>query len=200
MAAEQHPAIIAEMHKRGHEAAAHGYANDEYPQESDTEGELKGIQATIAAIEKGCGERPVGWVSPGSLGTSKTMDFMAQEGFLWNGDDASDDMPFVQEVNGKQIVILPRVNFPTNDLIVCLKGGNPPSAYFNGFKETFEFLYDEGRRGSPKWVDILIHSDMGARPPIMAVFEKAIRHAKGFDGVWIARRRDLAEWVLSKNT
>jgi hypothetical protein len=107
-------------------------------------------------------------------------------------------MPFIREVNGKPIVILPRVNFPTNDLIVCVNGKNPPSAYFDGFKETFEFLYDEGRRGSPKWVDLLLHCDMGARPPVMAVFEKAIRHAKGFDGVWFARRRDLAELVIGR--
>ncbi len=192
MAAEHCPEIIGEIHARGHEAAGHGYANDEYPSEADTERELEGMLAAIAAIEKGCGERPVGWVSPGSVGTTKTMEFMAREGFMWNGDGASDDMPFIQRVDGKPIVVLPRVNFPTNDLIVIVNPKNPPSAYLDGFKETFEFLYKEGRRGSPKWVDLLLHSDMSARPPIMAVFEKALLHAKTFGGVWMARRRHLA--------
>jgi hypothetical protein len=53
---------------------------------------------------------------------------MVDEGFLWNGDDASDDVPYVREVKGKKLVILPRVNFPTNDLIVWMRPANPPSA------------------------------------------------------------------------
>ncbi len=198
MAAEQHPAILKQMHERGHEAAGHGFANDVYPDEDDPEGELRDIKATIAAIESATGERPVGWVSPGSVGTERTFEFMIQEGFLWNGDDASDDVPFVRQINGSPLVIVPRVNFPTNDLMVWIRPNNPPSAYYDGFRETFDFLYDEGRRGSPKWVDLLLHCDMGARPGLMSVFEKALRYAKGFDGVWFARRRDIADWILAQ--
>jgi allantoinase len=200
LAAERYPTIVKEMVQRGHEAAGHGYANDFYPSEEDLEGELKDIRATVKAIEASTGQKPVGWVSPGSVGTSKTLEYMAQEGFLWNGDDASDDVPFVKEIDGKALVILPRINFPTNDLIVWIRPQNPPSAYFDGFKETFEFLYDEGRRGSPKWVDLLLHSDMGGRPALIGVFEKALRYAKGFERVWFARRRDIAEWVLKNRT
>lgn len=199
LAAEKHPHIVKEMVKRGHEAAGHGYANDFYPSEDDLEGELRDIRLTAKAIEASTGQRPVGWVSPGSVGTSKTLEYMVQEGFLWNGDDASDDVPFVKQINGKSLVMLPRINFPTNDLIVWINPQNPPSAYYDGFKETFEFLYDEGRRGSPKWVDLLLHADMGGRPTLTGVFEKALRYAKGFERVWFARRRDIAEWVLHKN-
>lgn len=199
LAAEKYPHIVQEMGQRGHEVAGHGYANDIYPSDDDLEGELRDIRATAKAIEAGSGEKPVGWVSPGSVGTSKTLQYMVQEGFLWNGDDASDDVPFVKKINGKTLVMLPRINFPTNDLLVWLNPQNPPGAYFNGFQETFEFMYDEGRRGRPMWIDLLLHSDMGARPALIGVFEKALRYAKGFERVWFARRRDIAEWVLKKN-
>jgi peptidoglycan/xylan/chitin deacetylase (PgdA/CDA1 family) len=199
LAAEKYPHIVKEMGERGHEVAGHGYANDIYPSDDDLEGELRDIQTTAKAIEASTGERPVGWVSPGSVGTSKTLQYMLQEGFLWNGDDASDDIPFVKKINGKKLVLLPRINFPTNDLLVWLNPQNPPGAYFNGFQETFEFMYDEGRRGRPMWIDLLLHSDMGARPALIGVFEKALRYAKGFERVWFARRRDIAEWVLKKD-
>jgi len=199
LAAEKYPHIVKEMGQRGHEVAGHGYANDIYPSDDDLEGELRDIQATAKAIEASTGERPVGWVSPGSVGTSKTLQYMVQEGFLWNGDDASDDIPFVKKINGKTLVMLPRINFPTNDLLVWLNPQNPPGAYFNGFQETFDFMYDEGRRGRPMWIDLLLHSDMGARPALIGVFEKALRYAKGFEKVWFARRRDIAEWALKKN-
>jgi peptidoglycan/xylan/chitin deacetylase (PgdA/CDA1 family) len=187
------------MIDRGHEVAGHGYANDIYPDEDYPEGELRDIRATVKAIEAATGQKPVGWVSPGSVGTFKTLEYMVQEGFLWNGDDASDDLPFVRRINGKPLVILPRINFPTNDLIVWNRPQNPPSAYFNGFQETFEFMYDEGRRGRPMWIDLLLHSDMGARPGLIGVFEKALRYAKGQERVWFARRRDIAQWALDKN-
>jgi hypothetical protein len=124
------------------------------------------------------------------------MQYMVHEGFLWNGDDASDDVPFVRLIGGKPLVVVPRVNFPTNDLIVWQRPQNPPSAYYEGFKETFDYLYEEGREGNPKWVDLLLHCDLGGRPTLMPVFERAIRYALGFDRVWFARRRDLASWML----
>ena len=196
LAAERHPAILKAMRGGGHEAAGHGWANDVHVADDDPEGELKSIRDTAAAIAAGYGERPVGWVSPGSVGSARTMQYMVDEGFLWNGDDASDDLPFLRMIGAKPLIILPRINFPTNDLIVWLKPQNPPSAYYEGFKESFDYLYEEGQRGNPKWVDLLLHCDLGGRPALMPVFERAIRYAQRFEGVWFARRRDLAQWVL----
>ncbi|MGE4011359.1 MAG: polysaccharide deacetylase family protein [Alphaproteobacteria bacterium] len=199
LAAERYPTAMKAMRDGGHEAAGHGWANDIYPSDDDFDGELKSIRNTIKAIEASYGEKPVGWVSPGSVGTAKTFEVMVDEGFMWNGDDASQDTPFVIKVKNKPLVILPRVNFPTNDLIVWNKPQNPPSAYFEGFKETFDFQYQEGRRGRPGWVDLLLHTDMGGRPTLIGAFERAIQYAKQFEGVWFARRRDICEHALKHN-
>lgn len=196
LAAERHPHVLAAMRARGHEAAGHGWANDIRVDDDDPQAERKEIRDTIAAIEKGYGERPVGWVSQGSFGSANTLQVMADEGFLWNGDDASDDVPFLRDVGGKKLVILPRVNFPTNDLIVWQKPGNPPAAYFDSFKESFDFLYGEGVAGNPKWVDLLLHSDLGGRPTLIGTFERCLHYAGQHSGVWFARRRDLAEWTM----
>jgi peptidoglycan/xylan/chitin deacetylase (PgdA/CDA1 family) len=196
LAAERHPAVLRALRERGHEAAGHGWANELHPRDGDAAAERKVIRDTIAAIESAYGERPVGWVGPGSFGSEHTMQFMIDEGMLWNGDDASDDVPFVRYVANKPIVIVPRVNFPTNDLIICLKPQNPGSVYFDSVKETFDYMYEEGRNGSPKWIDLLLHCDIGGRPAIMGPFERALRYIRGFDGVWFARRRDLAEWTM----
>ena len=196
MAADRHPAVMRAMRDGGHEAAGHGWANDVHVSDDDAEGELKAIRDTAAAIKATYGEPPVGWVSPGSVGSARTMQYMVDEGFLWNGDDASDDLPFVCKVDSKPLVILPRINFPTNDLIIWQKPQNPPSAYYEGFIETFDYLYAEGKAGNPKWIDLLLHCDLGGRPTLMPVFERAIGYAQAKEGVWFARRRDLADWIL----
>lgn len=198
LAAERYPNVMREMRERGHEAAGHGYSNDAYTGDDTRADELEVIRKAAKAIEDSYGERPVGWVSPGSSGTERTLEYMVQEGFLWNGDDASDDVPFVQYIDDKPLVMVPRVNHPTNDLGVWLKPMNPPSVYFEGAKDTFDVLYEEGRQGSPKWVDLLLHCHIGARPVLIAAFEKALRYTKGFEGVWFARRRDIAECILKQ--
>jgi hypothetical protein len=139
-----------------------------------------------------------GWVSPGSVGSARTLQYMVDEGFLWNGDDASGDMPFVRWTGGKPLVIVPRVNFPPNDLIAWQRPQNQPSAYCEGFRETFDYLCEEGRRGNPKWGDLLLHCDLGGRPTLMPVFERTIRYALDFERVWFARRRDLARWIFER--
>ena len=200
LAAERHPHVMRALRDEGHEAAGHGWANDVRVDEKDPDAERAQIRNTLGAIEAGYGERPVGWVSQGSVGSSRTMQICADEGLLWNGDDASDDMPFVRRFDDRKLVILPRVNFPTNDLIVWQNPQNPPSAYYEGFTETFDFLYSEGLQGSPKWVDLLLHCDIGGRPTLMGSFERALAYAKRAQRVWFGRRRDLAKLALDQDS
>lgn len=36
------------------------------------------------------------------------------------------------------------------------------------------------------------------RPHAAGVFERALAYARAYDGVWFARRRDIAEWMLKR--
>ena len=117
----------------------------------------------------------------------------------WSGDDASADVPFVKTVAGKRIAIVPRINFASNDLVVWLRPSHAPSTYFEGFKEAFDWVYREGERGNPLWAELLLHSDMGTRPPLINAFERALTYAKGHSDIWFARRGDLADWALSQS-
>ncbi len=198
-AAREQPIIVREMAERGHETAGHGWANDLSPDDDDPEGEQHDIRATIEAIEAATGEPPVGWVSPGSRGTQRTLEFLVAEGMRWSGDDASADVPFVKTVAGKRIAIVPRINFASNDLVVWLRPSHAPSTYFEGFKEAFDWVYREGERGNPLWAELLLHSDMGTRPPLINAFERALTYAKGHSDIWFARRGDLADWALSQS-
>jgi peptidoglycan/xylan/chitin deacetylase (PgdA/CDA1 family) len=195
-AAQEQPVIAREMAKRGHETAAHGWVNDHFPDEGDPDRELKDIRRTVEAIQAATGERPIGWVGPGNQGTSRTLEHMVDEGFLWNADDASDDLPFVRIVKGKKIVVIPRTSYATNDLVCWLRPVNSPNVYFEGFKATFDYLYREGARGNPKWVEMILHCDIGSRPALMNSVEQALDYAKGHQSVWVARRRDVAQWIL----
>ena len=93
--------------------------------------------------------------------------------------------------------MMPRNNFPANDLILWLHPGNPPSVYFDCFKDAFDLLYEEGTNGSPKWIEMVIHCHIGARPGLQLAISRVIEYAKRHDKVWWARRRDIADHMLA---
>jgi allantoinase len=198
LAAERWPLTLKEVFRRGHEVVGHGWTNDNLSHNEYTEErEHKDIHDTIAAIEAAIGEKPVGWSSPGSKGSANKFRVLIEESNVrWIGDDASNDVPFLRRVEGKTIVMMPRNNFPANDLQLWLTPSNPPSVYFESFKDAFDCLYEEGRAGSPKWTEVVIHCHIGARPGLALSIRRVIEYAKRHDKVWFARRRDIADHML----
>jgi hypothetical protein len=96
------------------------------------------------------------------------------------------------------MVVMPRVNIPHNDLIMWMRPHNPPSIMLDGFKETFDQLYTEGQAGSPKWIEMTLHCHMAGRPTLVPTIRQCIAYARRHEGVWYARKRDIAEWTLER--
>ncbi len=199
-AAERRPHVIKAVSDAGHEIVGHGWVNDILTKDDDPEGELAEIKRVTKAIVDASGQQPVGWTSPGSTGSANTLKFLKQEGYLWNGDDASDDLPFLRDTAAGPMVVMPRVNIPQNDLIQWVYPKNPPSIMWDGFKDTFDELYAEGTAGSPKWIEMTLHCHMAGRPTLQPVLRKIIAYAKQHDGVWFARKKDIAEWAMKHET
>jgi allantoinase len=202
LAAERHPEVVRAAAAAGHEIVGHGWANDHFmAKNTDPEHELAEIQrCTKVLTEAAGGARPVGWTSPGSSGSAHTHGFLKQEGYIWNGDDASDDLPFLRETKNGPIVMMPRTNLTQSDLIMWWAPRNPPDIVWDGFKTTFDQLYAEGEAGSPKWIEISFHCHFGGRPTMTPVLRKCFAYARQHDGVWYARKRDVAEWALKRET
>jgi peptidoglycan/xylan/chitin deacetylase (PgdA/CDA1 family) len=198
LAAERHPEVVRAAAAAGHEIVGHGWANDHFgAKDTDPEQELEEIRrCTRTLTEAAGGARPVGWTSPGSSGSLNTHAFLRGEGYIWNGDDASDDLPFLRDTAHGPIVMLPRTNLAQSDLIMWWAPRNPPDIVWDGFKATFDQLYSEGEAGSPKWIEISLHCHFGGRPTMTSTLKKCFAYAKSHDGVWYARKRDIAEWTL----
>lgn len=194
-AAELYPDAVRATAQAGHEVVGHGWENDVLNEDANPEGERAEIRRVTAAITEAAGVRPVGWTSPGSAGSENTLDLLVQEGYIWNGDQANDDLPYSVPTRNGPIMILPRVNMPQNDLIMWAKANNPPSVIFESFKDTFDELYSEGVKGSPKWVEIVLHAHMGGRPTLIPTVRRCIAYARQHEGVWFPRKGDVARWA-----
>jgi peptidoglycan/xylan/chitin deacetylase (PgdA/CDA1 family) len=198
LAAERHSDAVRTAAEAGHEIVGHGWVNDILMQDDDPEGEVEEIRRCTHALTAAAGVRPVGWTSPGSRGSKNTLAFLRAAGYLWNGDDASDDLPFMRDTEHGPMVVMPRVNIPHNDLIMWMRPHNPPSIMLDGFKETFDQLYAEGQAGSPKWIEMTLHCHMAGRPTLVPTIRQCIAYAQRHEGVWYARKRDIAAWALER--
>lgn len=200
LAADRHPDVVRAIASAGHEINGHGWANDQLMRDDDPGVELAEIRRCTSVLEAAAGVRPVGWTSPGSAGSANTLSFLKGEGYLWNGDDASDDLPFLRATAHGPMVIMPRTNIFHNDYVMWIMGKNPPGVIWDGFKDTFDQLYDEGGRGAPKWTELTLHFHMAGRPTMIPTIRKCLLHALDHADVWISRRRDIAEWALLHET
>lgn len=199
LAAEQHPEIVKTLVREGHEIVAHGWANDEVTRENESEAELKEIQRVTSILTDVAGVRPTGWVGAGSARSADTLRLLAGEGYVWNGDDASDDLPFVIETGNGRLVMMPKVNIAHNDLVMFVIGRSSPNIIWESFKDTFDLLYHEGQRGSPKWTELTLHFHIGGRPTYLPVFRRCLEYARQHDDVWFPRRSEIAAWALAQD-
>lgn len=196
MAVQKWPETIRALHEAGHEISSHGMTNDHHMTDLTPDEQRADIQACTRIIEECTGERPVGWGGPGNLHTAETMGIVADEGYSWFGDVFDDDVPYVAEVDGKRIVAIPKLNY-ANDWRAWSGGLGNATTYFEGFRTSFDYLYQEGLRGRAGAIDVILHAELGGRPNIAAAFEEMIRYTKQYENeVWITRRCDLADYML----
>lgn len=197
LAASRHPDVVRTLAEAGHELVGHGWANDQHLDSLSEPEERAVIGRTLSTIETVSGIRPVGWVSPGYRITANTIGILEEEGIQWLGDFSCDDFPFHIEVEGSPIVIKPALLEFANDLSLVISPKNPPEVLFQYFKASFDRAYQEGLQGSPKVVDLVVHSHFSGRPMLIDVIEQCLKYAMGFPDVWFCTGKDIAQQYLS---
>ncbi len=196
--AADHPQAVRAVADAGHDLVAHGWVNDRLMAVASEADEREMIRRTLDAIEAAGGRRPTGWASPGNMSSARTTAILAEEGITWTGDDASDDVPFVEQVGDTRMAVLPKANIDANDLLQWVMPKNAPGIFADSFIATFDTLHDEGVRGRPAWADIVLHCHMAGRPTFIPTLRTVLRHVRAADRVWWTLKSDLAAYTLEQ--
>jgi allantoinase len=131
--AEDFPEALNELHAAGHEIVGHGWVNDTALSSLDAVQERTLIKRTLDALASVTGKRPVGWVSPGHRVNEYTFGNFVDEGIFWTGDLPGPDIPQHLVVNGKPLIIMPRLGY-ANDLSLIFKAKIPPGSILTASK------------------------------------------------------------------
>lgn len=194
-AVELNPGPVKALYRDGWEIGSHHYRFINYWGMPESE-EHEHLQKAIAAIEDAVGQRPVGIY--GGRGSENTRKLIAEEGgFIWESDAYDDELPYWRNVNGAPYLIIP-YQLDCNDFRFVMNPGWTDGEDFLAYlKNSFDYLYEEGRR-QPKMMSIGLHPRVTGRPGRAAALAKFLDYLESHRKVWITTRGEIARHWRNK--
>jgi putative urate catabolism protein len=189
-ALQRNPPAVAAMREAGWEIASHGLKWIEYRDFSEAD-ERAHMAEAIRLHTEATGERPLGWYT--GRCSERTLNLvMEQGGFLYSSDSYADDLPYwVRGPKGPHLLI--PYTLDANDMrFATAQGFNAGDQFFAYLKDSFDVLYAEGAAGAPKMLSVGLHCRLVGRPGRIAALARFLDHVARHEGVWIARRIDIA--------
>jgi peptidoglycan/xylan/chitin deacetylase (PgdA/CDA1 family) len=195
LTAELFPESIRDAQRRGHELATHQWDQAIHPPAFRShEEERTSLERAVTALERVTGQKTLGYMSQGPRPTPHTLELIAEKGFIWTGDYADSDIPYVIDVNGVRIVSVGYAMpaYVDNDLVpLGLRGA------LDQLTDEFDAAYAEAERHPMKF-RYAIHAHVGGRPGMARVLDKFLAHVRQQPGVWFCRNIDLARFWLEQ--
>jgi putative urate catabolism protein len=190
-ALQRSPDQTQAMKEAGWEIASHGLKWIDYKDFSEEE-ERTHLNEAIRLHTEATGERPLGWYT-GRCSLNTTRLVMEEGGFLYSSDSYADDLPYwIDRPQGGKHLIIP-YTLDANDMrFATPQGFNSGDQFYAYLRDSFDCLYEEGRRGSPKMMSVGLHCRLVGRPGRALALQRFLDHVQSRDKVWIARRLDIA--------
>lgn len=190
------PDQVAAMQDAGWEIASHGLKWIDY-RDHAIEDERQDLAAAIKLHTEVTGQRPIGWYTGRT--SANTVRLVAEEGgFAYCSDTYDDELPYWLDHDGQGNAIEPQLIIPytldANDMRFAVPAGfSNGDQFLTYLKDTFDTLYEEGRDGRPRMMNIGLHCRLVGRPGRFAALKRFVEYVKSHDKVWLARRIDIAD-------
>ena len=184
----RNPEVVAAMREADWEIASHGLKWIDYRDMKRTE-EAAQMDAAIRLHEEVTGERPLGWYTGRS--SVNTLELGLERGFAYLADSYADDLPYWLYGRAGTGLVVP-YTLDANDMrFATAQGFNTGEHFFTYLRDSFDALYAEGAT-APKMMSVGLHCRLVGRPGRIAALARFLDHVAAHDGVWLARRIDIA--------
>ncbi|HEY5856664.1 MAG TPA: allantoinase PuuE [Aldersonia sp.] len=194
-AMQRNPEAVAAFDELGHEIACHGLRWQSY-QMIDPHVERAHLVEAVEILRELTGAAPLGWYT--GRDSPQTRQLVVEYGgFVYDSDSYADDLPYwVQVPRGDDVVdhLVVPYTLDTNDMKFSSPAGFSTGVdFFDHLRDAFDTLYAEGLAGAPKMLSVGLHCRLVGRPARTAALERFLDHVQSHDGVWIAKRIEIAE-------
>ena len=144
-AATRYPELIDELTRRNACFMAHGtYATRRITSRMTEAEERTHIAESRAAVRAATGEAPVGWCGQDFTESTRTPALLAEAGFTYTTDWASDDRPFLLGPYHRHSLVALPPQPEWNDLECMWLRRITPPVWADGIAEAFAVLHEEG--------------------------------------------------------
>ena len=203
MAMARHPAVVDAFLRDGHEIAGHGWRWVSY-QHADEALEREHLERAVDAFVRLTGRPPEGWYTGRDSPATRRL-VVEHGGFVYDADSYADDLPYWTEVEcsrGRVPHLVVPYTLDTNDMrFATPQGFNSGDQFYAYLRDAFDTLYEEGDPaglGRPKMLSVGLHCRIAGRPARLAALARFVDHARSHEGVWFARRVDIARhWIAT---
>jgi len=193
--AEHAPEAVRAVADAGHEVLSHSYTMDVIPALLTPQEQKQNIARCTSLLRDASGQQVQGWLSPRGTSGPDFPRLLAEAGYTWYGDVFDDDLPYVQRFGDLKIVAIPLAT-DVNDM-PFMKYGNPPKLMQESFEENLAIA--RRNDGAPAMIDVTVHAHIFGRPRGAHYFEEIVCGAMSSADVWVATRRDIADFMLQQN-
>ena len=187
---------VAAMKEADWEIASHGLKWIEY-RDFQVDEERRHIAEAVRLHTEVTGSRPLGFYQ-GRASVNTLALAMEEGGFLYSADSYADDLPYWVKSSQEPFLVVP-YTLDANDMrFVQLQGFNSGDQFFTYLKDSFDTLYAEGEKSSPKMMSVGLHCRLAGRPGRFRALQRFLDHVQSHSRVWICRRIDIARhWIDS---
>ena len=192
-AVQRHPELAREIVARGHEASGHGPRwSSQYAMTRDEEKQF--LITGTDMVEQVTGQRPIGYNCNWLRRGPNTLSLLQELGYVYHIDDVSRDEPFIEQVNGTDLVVVP-YTLRNNDILLIEGRNYSPSMFIEQIKLDFDQLYEEAgyRR---RMMSISAHDRISGTPQMVRAWDGFLAYAKGRSGVAFMRKDEIARFAL----
>ncbi|THV02632.1 glycoside hydrolase/deacetylase [Dendrothele bispora CBS 962.96] len=204
-ALERAPYLGPILVEHGHEIACHGNRWINYMNVPPEEEERQ-IHHAIDRLQKYTSDPnvPRGWMIGRRSNASPRLYCRAAKErgleFLYSSDSYGDDLPYwlesplASEGEPDEGMLIIPYTLDCNDFrfVVAGSGWSSGEDFYNHLVDTFDVLYEEGLAGQAKMMSIGLHNRCVGRPGRLAAVEKFMQYISSKEGVWVARRDEIA--------
>ncbi len=192
----RNPEQVWAMKSAGWEIASHGLKWVDH-RDMDEAAERAQIAESFRLHKEVTGQPPRGWYT--GRCSMNTVRLTAETARLdWISDTYDDDLPYWMETGDRDQLVIP-YTLEANDMrFATAPGYIEGEQFFTYLRDTFDTLYAEGQDGRAKMFSIGLHCRLIGRPGKIAGLKRFLDHAAAHDGVWFARRIDIAQhWAAT---
>ena len=190
--AERYPDSVKAIQAAGHDIAGHGYHHEKAWKLTPAE-ELDTIRKTVDVLSGLTGNPINGWRC--CFQSHMTPDLGIDQGFIWNSNSFSHDLPYLLKDGNRIIVEMPRQ--PFGDMFI-FQGGKTadPDDALSIWKKSFDTFYSESKFFHT-YCQFSLHPFLVGRPGRIEVFDELMEYVKRHEGVWFATTEQIARRVLN---